>query len=117
MKTLILDTDFILNSIKNHIDIETSLKPLFPYKISISYLDKTIEELRNKPLEKLALKAIKSFNVIKTYKDKAVDDLILDMTKQNKEIIVATQDKNLKEKLKKGKIQTITIRQQKYIAF
>lgn len=114
MKTLILDTDFILNAVKNHIDLE-SIKPLFPSKIQISYIDKTLDELKNKPLENLAKRYIKNFTIIKTNKDKSVDDLILDITKKDKSIIVATQDKNLKEKLKKGKIQIITIRQQKYI--
>jgi len=117
MKTLILDTDFIINSIKNHIDIETSIKPLFSYKLNISYLDKTIEELRNKPFENLALSLIKKFKKIRTNKDKTVDELILEIADKNKDTIVATQDKLLKEKLKKRRIVVITIRQQRYITF
>ncbi len=115
MKVLILDTDFILNSVKNHIDIELSIKPIFQEKLQISYLDKTLDELKNKPLESLAKKAIKKFDIIKTNKDKPVDGIILELIEKDKSVIVATQDKGLKEKLKKAKIQTITIRQQKYI--
>ena len=117
MKTVILDTDFIINSVKNHIDIEESIKSITEYKVEVSYLDKTIDELKNKPLEKLAIKLINSFKQIKTKKDKTVDELILDLTKKDPTILVATQDKELKEKLKKGKIQVISIRQQKYITF
>ncbi|MFH1592798.1 MAG: hypothetical protein ABIB47_05520 [Candidatus Woesearchaeota archaeon] len=117
MKTVILDTDFILNSIKNHIDIETSIKELCPYKLKISIFDKTLKELENKPLENIANKIISKFHIIKTNSNKIVDDLILDYVKTNKNSLIATQDKKLKEKLKKGKIAIITIRQQKHIIF
>ena len=113
MKTVILDTDFIINSVKNKIQIEASIKQLLPFRVEISILDQTLEELKNKPLENLAKKSISKFKIIKTTKDKKVDDLILNLPKTG--LIVATQDKKLKEKLKKGKIPVITIRQQKYL--
>ena len=115
MKTIILDTDFILNSVKNKIDIEISIKKICPFNVQISILEKTLDELKNKPLSDIAKKIISKFHVIKTDKSDAVDDLILDYAKSNKDVIIATQDKNLKEKLKKGKIAIITIRQQKYL--
>ena len=115
MKTIILDTDFILNSIKNKIEIETSIKKICPYSIQLSILDKTLDELNNKPLSNIAKNLISKFHIIKTNKNNTVDDLILNYVKNNKNIVIATQDKNLKEKLKKGKIEIITIRQQKYL--
>lgn len=115
MKTTILDTDFIINCIKNKIDIETSIKTALTDKTEICIIDKTLEELKNKPLEKLATKFISKFKIIKTKNDKTVDNLIMDLVKNNQKIIVATQDKNLKEKLKNRKIPVITIRQQKYL--
>ncbi|MEK6826490.1 MAG: hypothetical protein AABX08_04375 [Nanoarchaeota archaeon] len=117
MKTVILDTSFILNAIKNHIDIEQSLKTLCPYHINISILDKTLNELENKPLSSIAIEIVLKFNIIKTSKQKSVDDLILDYVKTHKNTIIATQDKELKEKLKKAKIAIITIRQQKHLIF
>lgn len=117
MKIIILDTDFIINAIKNHIDTEHSIKELFMDKVEISYIDKTIDELKNKPLEVLAKKYLERFKKITTNKDKSVDNLILELIETKRGIVVATQDKLLKEKLKKRKIQTITIRQQKYINF
>ncbi|MEK6953002.1 MAG: hypothetical protein AABX29_08365 [Nanoarchaeota archaeon] len=115
MRTIILDTDFILTSVKFKIDIEQQLKKLCDFNFNISYLDKTLDELKNKPNEKLAKAVISNFNIIKTTRDKSVDELILNISDNN--TIVATQDKELKEKLKKGKIAIITIRQKKYLVF
>ena len=112
-KTVILDTDFIINIVKNK--IELSIKEKFPFPVEISILDKTLEELKNKPYEKLALHLIKDFKIIKTKKDDTVDNLILALIEKGKSLIIATQDKKLKEKLKKGKVPIITIRQQKYL--
>ena len=107
---IILDTDFILTALKYKIDIISQIKNLnLNYKIYI--IDQTLNELKNKPLEKLAKQFIKKINIIKTKRNKIVDDLIL----EQKNIIVATQDKALKEKLKKHKIPIITIRQKKYL--
>ena len=115
MKKVILDTDFIINAVKNKIDVGTEIKSLILDKTQISYLDQTIKELKGKPFEALTLNLIKKFKPIKTKQDKSVDNLILDLIRDKKDIIIATQDKNLKEKLKKGKISVITIRQQKYL--
>jgi|TARA_Y100000310_G_scaffold195762_1_gene195801 rRNA-processing protein FCF1 len=108
MKT-ILDTDFLINVIKNKINIEEIRNP--------SIIDKTIDELKkiNNSNSKMAIKLIKlkKFKTIKTKKDKIVDDLILENIKKGD--LVATQDKNLKKELKGKQIKVITIRQKKYI--
>jgi rRNA-processing protein FCF1 len=108
MKT-ILDTDFLVNVIKYRIDIEEIKSPCI--------IDKTIDELEkvNNLNAKAAIKLIKlkKFKIIKTKKDKIVDDLILE--KATKEDIVATQDKKLKKRLKEKQIKVITVRQKKYI--
>lgn len=108
MKT-ILDTDFLVNIIKNRINIEEIKNP--------HIIDKTIDELEkiNNQNSKTALKfiEIKKFKIIKTKKDKIVDDLILENV--SKEDIIATQDKKLKKQLKEKQIKTITVRQKKYI--
>ena len=109
MKT-ILDTDFLINVIKNKVNIEEIRNP--------AIIDKTIDELKkvDNPNSKLATKLIKlkKFKVIKTKEDKIVDDLILE--KASKEDIVATQDKKLKQRLKDKQIKVITIRQKKYLS-
>jgi|SRR3989344_5044004 len=112
MYNLILDTDFLLHSVRNKVDIFSELKRIcnFPYKLCI--FDMTLNELKGKKDEKIALSFIKNrVNIIKTKQDKKVDDLILDQ----KNIAVCTNDKLLKEKLKKGSIPVITLRQKKYL--
>ena len=109
MKT-ILDTDFLINVIKYKIDISEIKNPYI--------IDKTLDELKkvNNLNARAALKLIelKKFKIIKTKKDKIVDDLILE--KATKEDRVATQDKKLKKKLKEKQIKVITVRQKKYIS-
>ena len=113
MHKVILDTDFLLTSLSFGVDLISEIDRIcdFPYEICI--IDKTVDELKNKKLGKLALQIIKGFNIIETKKDKDVDELIFKLEKDN--IIVATQDKELKKKLKREKIPVITIRQKKYL--
>lgn len=108
---VILDTDFILTSLKYRVDILEQLRKALNINYKVYILDQTINELKGKSLEKLALKFVQELEIIKTKQDKQVDELLL----EQKNCIVATQDKELKEKLKKAKIPIITIRQKKYL--
>lgn len=114
---IILDTDFIVNSIKYKIDIDENLKNSIDSNFKVCIIDKTLEELKNinNQNAKIALKLIKlrKYNIIKTKKDKIVDELIKEKTTKND--IVATQDKELKKALNKKSIKTLSIRQKKYI--
>jgi len=112
-KKIILDTDFLLMSLKFRVDLISEINRVCDFNYKICIIDKTIDELKNKKFEKLALGLIKRFEIINTKKDKIVDDLILELKDDN--IIVATQDKEFKKKLKREKIPIITIRQKKYL--
>ncbi len=115
MKTLILDTDFLIMSVKFKVHFIEEIKRICDFNVKICILDKTIEELKGKPGEKL-IKTILEKNkieVIKTSNDKKVDDLILGLVDDN--YVVATQDGELKGKLRKKGIKLITIRQKKYL--
>ena len=111
MHRIVLDTSFILTAIRFKIELLSELRRIcdFPYKIYI--LDKTLDEFKNKKAQTLALSLTKNLEIIKTSENKPVDDLLLNMNN----VIIATQDKALKEKLKKRRIPTITIRQKKYL--
>ncbi len=113
---IILDTDFLINSIKFKIDVISQIKENHPKK-EIAIIDKTLDELKNLNSlnSKTAINLIKNkkIKIIKTKKDKIVDDLILEYVK--KEDLIATQDKKLKKRLKEKNIEIITIRQKKYI--
>lgn len=111
MKKIILDTDFIITALKNKIHILEQLKDLLDIKYQVYIIDKTISELKNKPQENLAKLFIKKLKIIKTKGNHKVDCYLL----KQKNAIIATQDRELKRKLKELKISIITIRQKKYL--
>ncbi|MDP3916674.1 MAG: hypothetical protein Q8Q42_00105 [Nanoarchaeota archaeon] len=117
MKKIVLDTSFILTALSFKIDLKSELSNLLDEPFSIYYVDKSREELKNKPLEKLALAILKNLGAveIKTSQDKNVDSLLISHAESNPNDIIATQDKALKEKLKKRKARLITIRQKRYL--
>lgn len=104
---IILDTNFLMAISQFKIDIFNELKK-FPYKVYI--IDKTIKELKilNNTHSKIALKLIKDIPIIKTKPGKT-DNILIELSKDN---IIATQDKELKKRLK---APYLVIRQKKYL--
>ena len=45
MKTIILDTNFLVESAKNKVDIHEELKRILDYTFEVAVLDRTLEEL------------------------------------------------------------------------
>ena len=115
MKKIILDTDFLIDCIKFKIDFISEISRISDFNYKLCIIDKTLDELRNKANYKLIKGILESNNVdiINTEKNKKVDDLILDIADEN--YIIATQDRELKDKLKKKEISVITIRQKSYL--
>lgn len=125
MKKVILDTDFLVHCASHKVDYEEELRRILDFAHEIFIIDKTIDELDNiistqtgkaKSDAKLA-KAIlenKSIPLIKTKKDKIVDDLILETA--DKDTIVATTDAELKQRLKEKSIPIVIIRQKSHLA-
>mgnify|MGYP001601633764 CR=1 FL=1 len=106
MKLIVLDTNFIIEILKNKISLNDELSRIcnFPFKILI--LDKTKKELnkiiekqagKHKELAKLALMYIKRFETLER-EGNNVDEIL---TKLSGDYIIATQDRQLKSKLKK----------------
>ena len=106
MKSIILDTNFVIEILKNKIDLKGELSKIcnFPFKILV--LDRIKDELdniikkqggKNKELAKLALSYIKNLGVVETKRDN-VDKILIELSKES---IIATQDKQLKSRLKK----------------
>tara|TARA_Y100000310_G_scaffold110041_1_gene108513 strand:- start:214 stop:606 length:393 start_codon:yes stop_codon:yes gene_type:complete len=125
MKTIILDTNFLMIPAQFNLDIFTAIDNacLFTYKLAV--LDGTIKELdsiienqkgKAKAEAKLALSFIKrkKIPIIKTPQKYHVDAEILNLVKREKHI-VATQDAPLRKKLKAKKIPRIVMRQKSYI--
>ena len=113
---IILDTDFLVNSIKYKVDVISQIIYDYPTE-KIGIIDKTIDELKNvnnlNARAAIHLVKLKNLKIIKNKKDKIVDDLILDYVSEGD--IVCTQDLRLKRKLKEKNIKVLTIRQKKYV--
>ncbi len=109
---IILDTNFLIDSAKYHIDYSEELK-----EHDLFILDKTIGELetlinqKKAKYSKLALEILKQkkLEIIKTKEDKDVDTLL----SETEGYAIATADSELKKRLKGKKL--FIIRQKKYI--
>jgi rRNA-processing protein FCF1 len=112
MQKIILDTNFLLYCLRNRVDLFGELNRIIDVNYKICILDKTLDELKKIKDGKLATEfAKKYFEIIQT-KDGNVDNLLL-----KEDAIIATMDKELREKLKKDKKQVIILRQKKYFKF
>src|SRR3989344_979521 len=116
---IILDTNFLINCAKFHIDYCEQLRhhQIYTLDAVIAELEKLIKQKKAKHA-KLALQILrqKPVKIIKTDKDKQVQvdvDSILASNQFTEGYAIATADKDLKKKLKNKKI--FVIRQKKYI--
>jgi len=121
MKTIILDTDFILIPAKYKVDIFAEIDRICDFNYKLAIFDKTLQELDNlkglKRQVKLTKQLIKTkgLNILKcVLKDKTVDMAILGYANLGQSI-VATQDMALKRSLRAKQIPIITLRQKKYL--
>jgi len=122
MKKIILDTNFLMIPCKFKVDIFSEIKRICDFKHDVFVLDKTIDELKkiiklqkgkNKEAAKIALLLVKNKKIrkIETNENLDVDGILL----KQKGAVIATQDIELKRKLKKKSIRTISLRQRKYL--
>lgn len=128
MKKIILDTNFLLIPYQFKVDIFSEIERICSFKYQLCIIDKTLEELdkiakeqrgKNKRAAMLALVMLsqKKIYKIKTKEKKSVDNLILKAVEKDKEkYIVATQDAELKRKLKKKGISLIVLKQKSHLA-
>jgi len=114
---IILDTNFLVSSIKFKIDIFSELKgnELFVLDNVIKELEKICEGKGKDSISaKLALKLLKTKKIeILKDKKKHTDDSLIYYGKKG--YIIATQDIKLKKKLKKKRVKFIYLRQKKYV--
>jgi len=101
MKPALLDTNFILTCIKQKIDFFEELK-FMGFEVIIP--DKVIDELK-KLKQTSALKLLEKNNFKEIIlAEKNTDNSIINYANKNPEILVATLDKELNNKLKNRKI-------------
>ncbi len=132
MKKIILDTNFAMIPATLGVDIFTKIKEKISEPYEIYVIDKTIDELekiireqkgKHKEAAKLTLKLLKdrtlseldtkSLNITGNSKDLIVDDIIVEISDKN--TIVATQDKDLKKRLREKNIKTLILRNKKKV--
>ncbi len=124
MKTVILDTNFLVDCLGWKVDFFSELERILPFRHELAVVDKTLDELDKIITEgkqdarigaRIAKQLImkKRIGIIMTDKKGYTDTLILKAA--GKESIVATQDQNLKRRLKAKGIPVVVIRQRKYL--
>jgi rRNA-processing protein FCF1 len=123
MKTVLVDTNFLVECAKNKVDMHTELTRVLDTNFEVAILDRTLEELdtiiaRGKSEGKAAKLArtilmTKKVTIIPT-SGGHTDNLLLAKADENH--IIATMDKALKQRLKRKKQDVIIIRGQKKLA-
>ena len=123
MKTIIADTNFLIDCAANKIDMHKELSKTLDESFELAILDRTMEELDNlmHGKTKLAKNAKLAKTILMTKhvttimtEGGHVDKLLLKKADEN--TIIATADRELKSKLKKKKQPVIVIRQKKKLA-
>jgi rRNA-processing protein FCF1 len=112
MKKAILDTSFILTCVKQKIDFLDEIKfmgikVLIPEEVldEVRKIMKSGKKLHFRENAKLALKILNKNGFKKIKLGTAhVDKGLVDFAKKNKDVIVATLDRELKKKIKKPKL-------------
>ncbi len=123
-KKVILDTNFLLVPGQFSVDIFSEIDRLMDFPYQLEVLKGTLPELKkindtgstkDKMAAKLAVVLIKQkgLKMVANYSTDNVDDSIVRLA--NKDTYVATQDKELKSRLKKKGVKIITLRQKKYL--
>ncbi len=126
MKTVILDTNFLVDCLAWKVDFFSELERVLPFTYELKVVDKALGELdviiaQARPDEKTGARlakqliAKKRIDIIPTDKQGHADAMILKLA--GKDTIVATQDQEFKRKLKAKGIPVIIIRQKKYLEF
>lgn len=123
MKTVLLDTNFLVECAKNKIDIHTELRRALDFSFEVAILDRTLEELdtitergkKEGQAAKLAKMILMTKRVTVIPTTGGHTDKIL-LEKANEDNIIATMDRELKQKLKKKKQDVVIIRGKKTLA-
>lgn len=115
-KTIIFDTNFLIYCLKFKINLSIEIERIANFKYKLAVLDSTIKELRilqerqkTRIIAKTAEKLAKNFKIISS--KKPADIALIELSKKPN-IIIATQDKDLKKSLNS---EIIIIRQKNYL--
>ncbi len=120
MKELLIDTNFLVECVKNKIDLYSELRRILDFGFEVAILDRTLDELdtivargkKEGQYAKLARTILmtKKVTVIPT-EGGHTDNLLLAKADENH--IIATMDKVLRQRLKRKGQDVVIIRAQK----
>ena len=128
MKKIYLDTNFLLIPAQFGVDIYEEIENVCDFSYKIYILDRVIDEIdkiiveqkgKKKSAAKLAKSILnkkikeKSLNIITFSKEEVVDDILVSLIDKN--TIIATSDKELKERVKKAGGAVMIFRAKKYL--
>ncbi len=121
MYEVVPDTNFLIYCFKHKINFDYEIERALNTKFKVVILKPILDELKRlskslKGKEKLAinlaLAKIKDYEVVDI--EGYADDVILNYANSKNNVIVATNDKELKNKLLENKIPVMCVRQKKY---
>ena len=127
MKKVILDTNFLMIPFQFRVDVISEIDRICDFRYKLATTPEVIEELtalsekgngKDHRAAKAALELARKHRItrIKNRKIfKNADEAILSIADEN--LIVATQDRILRKKLKQKKVRLIILRQKKYLKF
>ena len=124
-RKILLDTKFLLIPAQFNVDIFSEIQRICYFKYEVFIMDKSLKELDNivknqkgaqKEAAKLAISLVdfKKINIIKSETDKYVDDALLELS-DPEDTLIATQDKELKERAKAKGLKVITLKQKSHL--
>ncbi|ACV24478.1 PIN domain-containing protein [Methanocaldococcus fervens] len=124
MYKIVPDTNFLIYVFKHGINFDYEIERAINSKFEIVILSSVKEELekllksgnlkgKEKLAVNLALAKIKKYKLV-DYSANYADEAILNYATENKNVIVATNDKELKEKLMENNVPVMVVRQKKY---
>jgi len=125
MKKIILDTNFLLIPYQFKVDIFSEIARICDFKYTLCIMNQTLDELekiakeqkgKNRHAAMLGTMLLiqKAPLKLKSKKDNADDSIVEEASKGN--YIVATQDAELKRRLKKLNVPVIVLKQKRYLA-
>jgi len=110
---IILDTNFLMIPSKFNVDIFSEIDRIITKSYTLHFLDKSIDELKKIKGNKLALQLAEKLKIIKTKENLDVDSTLVKLSDKN--TIIATNDKGLKQRLRKKKSKIITLKQKTHL--
>ena len=126
MILVLIDTNILIHQVKNPIDIMGEIKRLVPQKFKVVCIPQILEEIsilinhsksnKEKNILQMVEKIAKSYELVDFHTEEKLetDDSIIEFGKKNN-VIVLTNDSQLRGNLRKYKIPVIFIRKRRHL--